>query len=209
MLPQKSSSVSLQLRQPRRRLDCGQLRWEPAITALDWLFTPTPRLEEQMHLEPLQASTTFYRGFTLPRRRSSGFGSNPCDLRRFHTSALIACGHLLSLRVPCSYPRHRGALPGSLFKTNDAHLSARISLSLSSFGLFELPSTGSFQRSLTVLFAIGLKTCLRLEVIVPRIHTQFPMCATQDISTATPVPVRGYHPLWHRVPADFSSWSSA
>ena len=53
-----------------------------------------------MLVEPLQASTTYYCGFTLPRRRSTGFGSNPCDLRHFHTSSLVNCGCLLSLRVP-------------------------------------------------------------------------------------------------------------
>lgn len=53
-----------------------------------------------MLVEPLQASTTFYRGFTLPRRRSTGFGLNPCDLTRFHTSLLVNCEYSLSLRIP-------------------------------------------------------------------------------------------------------------
>lgn len=53
-----------------------------------------------MHVAPLRASTKFYLRFTLSRRSSTGFGSCPGDLRRFHTLALIACGHSLSLRLP-------------------------------------------------------------------------------------------------------------
>lgn len=82
------------------RLDCGQLRLEPAITTLDWLFTPSPRLEKPMHGELLQASTAFYRRFTLPRVRSSGFGSYASDSWRFHTTLLVNCERLVSLRLP-------------------------------------------------------------------------------------------------------------
>ena len=85
-------SVSLPHRPPRRRLDFGQLWWEPAIRAFDWLFTPTPRLRERMHAAPLRASTMFYHRFTLPRSRSSSFGSCPCDCRHFHTAPLASCG---------------------------------------------------------------------------------------------------------------------
>ena len=72
-------SVSLQLLLSPLTLDYGQLRQEPAITALDWLFTPNPKLEEHLHVEPLQASTKFYLDFTLLRIRSNGFGSYPCN----------------------------------------------------------------------------------------------------------------------------------
>ena len=91
-LPLNPQSVSLPSQLSRMRLDYGQLRREPAITGLDWLFTPSPRLEEHLHVEPLQASTGFYPRFTLPRVRSSGFGSGSSDSRHFHTSPLVNCG---------------------------------------------------------------------------------------------------------------------
>jgi len=72
-------SVSLPSLPSQSRLDCGLFRQEPAITELDWHFTPIPRLQEHLLVEPLQASTQFYPRFTLPRIRSLGFGSKPCD----------------------------------------------------------------------------------------------------------------------------------
>ena len=84
--------VALLFQPSPSRLDCGQLRQEPAIARLDWLFTPNPKLEEHLHVEPLQASTQFYPCFTLPRVRSSGFGLYPSDFRHFHTLALTCCG---------------------------------------------------------------------------------------------------------------------
>ena len=39
---------------------------------------------------------------------------------------------------------------------------------------------GTFQRSITVLFAIGLKLYLRLEVDAFYIHAQYPVSTTQD-----------------------------
>ena len=39
---------------------------------------------------------------------------------------------------------------------------------------------GTFQRSITVLFAIGLKLYLRLEVNASQIPTQYPVSGTQD-----------------------------
>ena len=70
------------------------------MTVLDGLITPIPKLEEHLHVEPLQASTKFYLRFTLLRNRSHGFRSYPSDLRHFHTSPLVNCGVLLSLRIP-------------------------------------------------------------------------------------------------------------
>ena len=61
------------------RLDYGQFRQEPAITELDWLFTPNRRLEEHLFVAPLQASTSYYTRFTLPTARSPRFGSDPSD----------------------------------------------------------------------------------------------------------------------------------
>ena len=85
-------SVSLPFQLSRLRLDCGQLRQEPAIARLDWLFTPTLRSGGHLHVETLQASTKFCPGFALPKRRSSSFRSNPSDFWRFHTTPLINCG---------------------------------------------------------------------------------------------------------------------
>jgi hypothetical protein len=42
--PLNPQSVALPFMQPRPRLDYGQIRQEPAIPGLDWLFTPIPRL---------------------------------------------------------------------------------------------------------------------------------------------------------------------
>ena len=72
-------SVALQLTLSRLELDYGQLREEPAIAVLDWLFTPSLRSQEHLLVEPLRASTWFYPDFTLPKARSNGFGSHPCD----------------------------------------------------------------------------------------------------------------------------------
>ena len=88
----KVQSVALPHGLSLRRLDYGQLWKEPAITILDWLFTPTPRLEEHLYVEPLRPSTQFYSRFSLPRSRSNRFGSHASDSRHFHTSPLITCG---------------------------------------------------------------------------------------------------------------------
>lgn len=88
----KAQSVALPDGLSQRRLDYGQLWKEPAITVLDWLFTPTPRLEEHLYVEPLRPSTQFYPRFSLPRSRSNRFGSHHCDCGHFHTPPLITCG---------------------------------------------------------------------------------------------------------------------
>ena len=55
--PQNLKSVPLPILLSQIALDCGLFRQEPAITDLDWLFTPIPRLGEHMHVAPLQTST--------------------------------------------------------------------------------------------------------------------------------------------------------
>lgn len=90
----KVEFVSLPDALSQSRLDYGQLWKEPAITVLDWLFTPIPRLEEHLYVEPLRPSTQFYSRFSLPRNRSNSFGSQESDFRHFHTSPLITCGHI-------------------------------------------------------------------------------------------------------------------
>lgn len=107
-----------------------------------------------MHPEPLQTSTGFYPRFIFLRIRSSGFGLPRCDFRHFHTSPLITCGlvafaagpTMIILPLP-----HPTALPGTLFATDCTTPQSSTGLSLYGFRLFELPVTGSFQLSLTVL----------------------------------------------------------
>ena len=93
-LPLNLQSVALPSLPSRPRLDFGQLQQEPAITDLDWLFTPSPRLEEHLLVAPLRASMKYYLHFTLPRVRSIGFGSYPSDFRHFHTFPLASCGDI-------------------------------------------------------------------------------------------------------------------
>ena len=87
-------SVALHYQLSHLRLDYRQLRQEPAIARLDGLFTPNPKLEEHLPVEPLQASTKFYLRFTLLRVRSPSFGSHPSDSRHFHTSLLASCKYV-------------------------------------------------------------------------------------------------------------------
>ena len=92
-LPLNPQSVSLPFVHSPSRLDYGQLRSEPAITSLDWLFTPSRKLHEHLLVATLQASTKYYLRFTLPTARSTGFGSCPSDLWHFHTIPLVNCGY--------------------------------------------------------------------------------------------------------------------
>ena len=119
-LPLNPLSVALPhvLRHPR--LDYGLFWQELAITGLDWLFTPSHRLEEHLHVAPLRASTKNKLRFTLPTASSTGFQSDSCDLWHVNTTSLVNCGKSVSLRMPLvkSYPCHINPLPGSLFKTN-------------------------------------------------------------------------------------------
>jgi hypothetical protein len=120
-LPLNPRSVSLPSQLSPLRLDYGQLRQEPAITELDWLFTPIPKLKEHVHVAPLQASTRFYPHFTLLRNRSPGFGSHSSDCARFHR---LDPRYLRSNWFPfefsfSDYSCHSNALPGTLFQTHD------------------------------------------------------------------------------------------
>jgi hypothetical protein len=139
-------------------------------------FSPLrPGYEEHLLVAPLRASTLFYQRFTLPRIRSTGFGSYPGDSRHFHTSALIACGCSLSLRYILyrSYLSPHRYTPWLVIQNGRYTPKMRATTIPCRFQVFSLPVKGSFQRSLTVLFAIGLESYLRLEVVVPRIHANF------------------------------------
>jgi hypothetical protein len=77
----------------RLRLDYGQLRQEPAIAGLDWLFTPSHKLEEHLSVAPLQASTRML----LPLHLTHGLdrpasGRTLVTIPHFHTAPLVNCG---------------------------------------------------------------------------------------------------------------------
>ena len=119
-LPLNPLSVALPLMLSLWRLDYGLFWQELAITGLDWLFTPSHRLEEHLHVAPLQASTKNELRFTLLTASSTGFQSDPCDLWHVNTTSLASCGKSVSLRIPSEkgYSCHIDKLPGPLFKTN-------------------------------------------------------------------------------------------
>lgn len=174
--------------QHQSRLDCGQLQLEPAITALDWLFTPSPRLEKPMHGELLQASTKFYLRFTLPRVRSSGFGSYSSDLWRFHTTLLVNCERLVSLRLPgfLRLASPRKYTPWHVIQNGRCTAeAAHLSITKRFHALLTLREEffSAFPRGTS--FAIGLKTYLGLEVVVPQFHTPYPRRAIQDTFTSS------------------------
>ena len=55
---------------------------------------------------------------------------------------------------------------------------------LQGFNVFSLPVKGSFQRSFTVLFAIGLDVYLGLEVVVSQIGASYQGDATLELANA-------------------------
>lgn len=99
-LPLNPLSVALPLMQSQWRLDYGLFWQELAITGLDWLFTPSHKLEEHLHVAPLQASTKNELRFTLLTASSTGFQYDPCDLWHVNTTPLVNCGKSVSLRIP-------------------------------------------------------------------------------------------------------------
>ena len=123
--------------------------------------------------------------FILPRCRSSGFGYGPSDYTHFHTMRLITCALIafaldtfLSEIILATetnsllhYPKR--TLQPWIFSLItiilqllhfEKTLLSRSILSLLGFRFFSHPSLDPFQRSLTVLYAIGLRKYLELEV---------------------------------------------
>lgn len=190
-------SVTLHSRASQPRLDYGQLQLEPAIPTLDWLFTPSPRLEEPMHGEPLQASTAFYRRFALPRVRSSGFGSYAGDLWRFHTTLLINCELSVSLRLPglLRLASPRTYTPWHVIQNGRCTAeAAHLSITKRFHALFTLCEEffSAFPRGTG--YAIGLTTYLGLEVVVPQLRTPYPRRAIQDTHTSSHPSLTGLSP---------------
>ena len=90
-------SVALPHGLPLRRSCFDMFRSEPAVSGLDGPFTPTRRSREGIvRHHPWQASTWLSPRFTLPTRRSPGFGSCPVDSPPLKTAALVRmhCGHV-------------------------------------------------------------------------------------------------------------------
>ena len=73
-----------------------------------------------------------------------------------------------------------------------------------------MPVTASFQRSFTVLYAIGLEEYLGLGAIVSHIRTGFPTNTTLPRLCPLPFRLRGYHPLERHFPVNFAygTWIS-
>lgn len=150
-----------------------------------------------MHREPLQASTAFYRRFTLPRVRSSGFGSYSSDLWRFHTTLLVNCERSVSLRLPgflrLASPRKYTpwhVIQNGRCTTEAAHLS--ITKRFHALLTLREEFFSAFPRGTS--FAIGLTTYLGLEVVVPQIHTPYPRRAIQDTFTSSLSVLTGLSP---------------
>ena len=64
-LPQTHKSVALPHKASPLRLNLGLFQREPAITDLDWLFTPNQQSHERMHTAPLRTSTNRQVRFIL------------------------------------------------------------------------------------------------------------------------------------------------
>ena len=151
-LPQNPPSVALPRRPSQVKLDYGQLRQEPAITELDWPFTPIPRSEERLSTAPLQASTGYYSRFTLPRYSSPGFGSDPSDSPHFHTVLLASCKHSVSLRVLSKIlPLPLKSTPRPVIQNVRCNPEGQQHSIPNEFQVFSPPVTVTFQLSLTVL----------------------------------------------------------
>ena len=168
------------------------------------------------------------RDFTLPRARSTGFGSHGRDSGRFHTPSLgkSACGPVGFPMAPGIYPLNLATAVNSLprvsrrtvqprsstlvlsrrrdFLREESFLSGRTQLSPPGFRLFSPPSRGAFQLSLTVLVRYRSRNVFRVR---SRCLLASRRISDRRYSGILQEPLglrlRGYHPLRRRVPADF------
>ncbi len=126
------------------------------MTELEWLFTPIPRSSKCMYTTLVQASIPLSGNFTLPRNRSPGFGSYPCDSRPFRL-AFASASFYKNLTLP-----HRQT-PWLVLQNARYNLNSSNILSLLDFK--------SFHPLLRVLFsfpsryycAIGLRFMFRVS----------------------------------------------
>lgn len=167
----------------------------------------------------VRTSTPLSWGFILPEHRSTPFGSPSSDSRRTHRGPHTP-KDAATRRFPYGYPLDTVNLATGqnslvLFSKSNAGRSSTAfaassvtrptDLSLPAFRSLHLPSGVLFSFSSRYYYAIGLGSCLGLEVDAPHLHTRFLTHATR-VSPDSPseLPVRGFHPLWRSIPEDFS-----
>ena len=123
---------------PQRRSCLDMFRLEPAVSGLDGPFTPTRGSREGIvRHHPWQASTCLSARFTLPTRRSPGFGSCPYDFPPLETAALT-CSRKLR---PCWFPY---VFPGDRVRLAiQAHSLVRFSKRTMEHRLPTVPTEGS------------------------------------------------------------------
>ena len=89
--PDSPISALLRRLSPARSC-CDMFREEPAISDLDWTFTPRRRSRERFAYQHLnRSSTQLSPRFDLPTPRSPGFGSHTGDSTHLDTSRLLTC----------------------------------------------------------------------------------------------------------------------
>jgi hypothetical protein len=80
---------------------CDMFREEPAISDLDWTFTPRRRSRERFAYQHLnRSSTQLSPRFDLPTPRSPGFGSHTGDSTHLYTSRLLTCALVAFASAP-------------------------------------------------------------------------------------------------------------
>lgn len=92
-LSSPASPISALLRRlSQTRSYCDMFREEPAISDLDWTFTPRRGSRERFAYQHLKRSSTqLSPRFDLPTPRSPGFGSHTDDCTHLYTSRLFSC----------------------------------------------------------------------------------------------------------------------
>jgi len=151
------------------RLHRNAFRGEPAISELDWLFTPTHRSSHAIAAATGSGLRTVSDGLTLPMGSSPGFGSTAGDSTPYSNSLSLRLRRKHGLASPPTVTR-RLLLPKAR-RHHSGYSSARwvSPVWLRQFcrhavsGSSSLPCRGSFHRSLTVLCAIGSQEYLALE----------------------------------------------
>ena len=116
----------------------------------------------------VRSSITFYGNFNLDMDRSPGFGSTNTNLTPFLDS--------LSLRLRTFSVLNLAGIsnsPDRSTKSTPSHFRASTVCKHRVSGSLSLPSRGSFQRSITVLFTIGHQVVFRLGGWSPRLPTGF------------------------------------
>jgi hypothetical protein len=176
---------------PPQRSACEQSRQEPAISSLDWTFTPIPRSTEGFaHHKPVGPPPHFRRASSCPGidRLASGL---PQVTPGEHTALLVNCELVAFATAPAldalTSPLDR--TPWPVFQNVPGHTAPR---ACARFVAFMRTSTCSCMVSGSLHFpsrvlcsvlsryycTIGLRTCLGFEDGAPEIRARFPTHAT-------------------------------